>query len=59
MRVSGTNWSCSNSGQTVTCTNDSAIAESTAYPTLTINVNVTPTATGSVTNKVTASGAGG
>jgi hypothetical protein len=55
---SGTNWTCTNSSQTVTCTNDSAIADGDSYPDLTINVNVSSTATGTVTNSVTASGAG-
>ena len=54
----GTNWNCSASGQNVTCTNDSPIAASSSYPELTIDVNVSGTATGSITNSVTASGAG-
>ena len=55
---SGTGWSCSASLQNVTCTNDSPIAASSSYPELTIDVNVSGTATGSITNSVTASGAG-
>ena len=55
---SGTGWSCSAVGQTVTCTNDSPIASGVGYPTLTLNVNVGATATGTVTNSFTASGAG-
>jgi CSLREA domain-containing protein len=55
---SGTGWSCSASGQTVTCKNDSAIAESSGYPELTIDVNVSGTATGTISNSVTVSGAG-
>ena len=55
---SGTNWSCSASGQTVTCTNDSAIAQGSSYPALTIDVNVSPTASGNKTNSVSVSGAG-
>ena len=55
----GTNWSCSASGQTITCTNDSAIAQGSAYPTLTLDVNVASTATvGTFTNTVNVSGAG-
>ncbi|HTW81577.1 MAG TPA: Ig-like domain-containing protein, partial [Terracidiphilus sp.] len=56
---SGAGWSCTSSGQTVTCTNDSAIAEGGSYPDLAINVNVasSPTA-GSVTNQISVSGAG-
>jgi len=55
---SGSGWSCSTSGQTVTCTNDSAVAQSSAYPALTINVNVSTSFTGNITNSITASGAG-
>ena len=56
---SGTGWSCSASGQTVTCTNDSAVADNGgAYPNLTINVNVSGTASGVIGNQVSASGAG-
>jgi hypothetical protein len=55
---SGTNWSCSNSGQTVTCTNDAAVAASNSYPTLTIDVNVSDSATGPISNSVSAAGAG-
>ena len=57
---SGTGWSCSASGQTVTCKNDSAVAQSSSYPPLTINVNVSPTAstTMSIPNSVSVSGGG-
>ena len=41
---SGTGWSCSAVAQTVTCKNDSAAAQGDSYPPLTINVNVSPTA---------------
>ena len=41
---SGTGWSCSATGQTVTCTNDSAVAQGSSYAPLTIDVNVSPTA---------------
>jgi len=55
----GTGWSCSASGQTVTCTNDSAVADNGGtYPELTIGVNVSPTATGTIATTVSASGAG-
>ena len=57
-KASGTGWSCGNSGQTVTCTNNSSIADSSSYPELAIDVNVAVTATGAITNSVTASGAG-
>jgi hypothetical protein len=55
---SGTGWSCSAAGQTVTCTNDSSVAASSSYPTLTLNVNVSPTASGLISNRVGVSGAG-
>ena len=56
----GTGWSCSATGQTVSCTNDSAVAQSSSYTPLTINVNVSPTAstTTSVPNSVSVSGGG-
>ncbi|MGA7316946.1 MAG: Ig-like domain repeat protein, partial [Silvibacterium sp.] len=57
---SGTGWSCSATGQTVTCTNNSAVAQGSSYTPLTIDVNVSPTAstTTSVPNQVSVSGAG-
>ena len=55
---SGTGWSCSVSGQTVTCKNDSAVADGGSYPELTIDVNVSATASTSITNQVSAIGAG-
>ena len=56
--ASGTGWSCVASGQTVTCTNDSAVAQGAPYPTLTLNVSVSPSAPASISNGVTVSGAG-
>jgi hypothetical protein len=51
--ASGTNWSCSASGQTVTCTNDAAgVAQGSAYPTLTLNVSVSASAPGTISNQV-------
>ena len=57
---SGTGWSCSASGQTVTCTNDSTVAQGSSYSELTINVNVSPTAstTTPVPNQVSVSAGG-
>jgi hypothetical protein len=55
---SGSGWSCSASGQTVTCTNDSAVAQGSAYPTLTLNVNVSPVSPSTISNSVTVSGGG-
>ena len=53
---SGTNWSCSGT-TTATCTSTSTIAGGSAYPTLTLNVNVPNSAT-TVSNTATASGGG-
>ena len=54
---SGSGWNCgTSSGQNVVCTNDSTIAASAEYPELTIHVNVV--GSGTVSNSVTASGAG-
>jgi uncharacterized repeat protein (TIGR01451 family) len=55
---SGSGWSCSASGQTITCKNDSPIAQGSAYPTLTLIVNVSSALTGNFTNSVNVSGAG-
>jgi len=55
---SGTGWSCSASGQTVTCTNDSSVAQNASYPTLNLNVNVSGSAAASLSNTVNVSGAG-
>ena len=54
---SGTDWSCSASGQTVTCTNDDSVPHPGAYNELTIDVNVSPTASTPISNQVTTSGA--
>lgn len=57
---SGTGWSCSATAQTVTCKNDATVAQGSSYSPLTINVNVSPTAstTTSVPNQVSVSGGG-
>ena len=54
----GTGWSCSASGQVVTCVNHSAVLQGNSYPTLTILVNVANSGTGSVTNQGNISGGG-
>jgi hypothetical protein len=55
---SGTGWTCSAPvPPTVTCTNDSAIAQGSSYPALTIYVNV-GSASGNVSNSASVSGAG-
>src|SRR5579859_7918116 len=57
---SGTGWNCSAVGQTVTCKNDSTVAQGSSYGPLTIDVNVSPTAstTVSIPNQVQVSGGG-
>jgi uncharacterized repeat protein (TIGR01451 family) len=54
--ASGTGWTCSASGQVVTCTSTTAIASQQVAPS--IDITVTPTVSGSVTNTATASGGG-
>ncbi|MFZ1972035.1 MAG: dockerin type I repeat-containing protein [Candidatus Acidiferrales bacterium] len=56
---SGTGWNCSvASGQTVTCKNDSAVAQGDSYGTLALNVNVSSSAPSSFTNAVSVTGGG-
>ncbi|MGD0681438.1 MAG: Ig-like domain repeat protein [Terracidiphilus sp.] len=55
---SGSGWSCSGSGGTVTCTNDSSIGDGDQYPALTIDVNVADNAPATVNNSESASGGG-
>jgi uncharacterized repeat protein (TIGR01451 family) len=56
----GTGWSCGASGQTVTCTNDSAIPQGSSYPPLTLTVNVSAVATpGPLTNAFNVTGGAG
>lgn len=50
--ATGTNWSCSASGQAVTCTNSSAIASNTSS---TITLTVTRTSAQAITNTATVS----
>jgi len=54
----GTPWNCSAVLQTVTCTSNLAVAQGSSYPTLTIPVNVSPTAGASDTNQASVSGGG-
>ncbi|HZW21680.1 DUF6701 domain-containing protein [Noviherbaspirillum sp.] len=57
--ASGTGWSCSSSGQTVTCTRNSLLPRGTTAPALTLNVNIASTVSGAVINTATVSAAGG
>lgn len=56
--ASGSGWSCSNSGQTVTCTRASLTNGATA-PVITINGTVTGAVTGTITNAVSVSASTG
>jgi Big-like domain-containing protein/dockerin type I repeat protein len=56
---SGSGWSCNTSAlPTVTCSNDSAIAQGSSYPKLTLNVNVSNSATSPISNQVSVIGGG-
>ncbi|WP_127999454.1 DUF6701 domain-containing protein [Piscinibacter defluvii] len=57
--ASGSGWSCTAAGQTVTCTRNGALAAGAAAATLTINVSVAAGASGTLTNTATVSGTGG
>ena len=54
---SDTGWSCSNSVQTVTCTNSNAVAQGSNSK-LVMNVSVSSAATGSKSNQISVIGAG-
>jgi uncharacterized repeat protein (TIGR01451 family) len=56
--ASGTGWTCQIAGATVTCTRSDALAASSSFPAITISVNISTLAPGSLTNTVTASGGG-
>ncbi len=56
--ASGSGWTCTVTGATVTCTRSDALAPTTSYPPVTITVNVAASAPASVTNTATVSGGG-
>ena len=56
---SGSGWSCSTAGQVVSCTKTGSLAAGVAATPLVLNVNVSPTAVGVMTNTATGSGTGG
>ncbi len=56
--ATGTGWSCSVSGQTVSCTRSDALTIAASYPSVTVNVNVLQTAPASVTNTASIGGGG-
>jgi len=57
--ASGTGWTCSSSGQTVTCTRSSLLPRGTTAPALILNVNIASTVSGAVINTATVSATGG
>ena len=52
--ISGTNWNCTLA--TLTCTRSDTLAPASSYPAITLTVNVSASAPGSVTNTATVSG---
>ncbi len=56
--ATGTGWSCSVSGQTVSCVRNDAVAPAGSYPSITVNVSVLQTAPATVTNTATVGGGG-
>jgi uncharacterized repeat protein (TIGR01451 family) len=54
--ASGSGWSCTTSGQTVTCSTASSIAAGTSAPPITLSVNVAASAPSNVTNTASVSG---
>jgi uncharacterized repeat protein (TIGR01451 family) len=56
--ASGSGWSCSISGQTVTCSTTATVAANSAFPPITLTVNVASNAPQTVTNSAAVSGGG-
>ncbi|HEV2400268.1 MAG TPA: C25 family cysteine peptidase [Candidatus Sulfotelmatobacter sp.] len=56
--ASGTGWTCSISGQTVSCTRSDALTAGATYPTITVNALVAQSAPATLTNIATVSGGG-
>lgn len=57
--ATGSGWACSASGQTVTCSRPGSLAAGDTAPTLTVNVAVSPSASGTLTSSASVSGTGG
>ena len=55
---SGTGWTCSISGQTVSCTRSDSLAAASSYPSITLNVAVSQSAPATVTNTAVVGGGG-
>jgi uncharacterized repeat protein (TIGR01451 family) len=56
--ASGTGWTCSVSGQTVSCTNPNPLLASSSYPSITLNATVSQSAPATVTNTAVVGGGG-
>ena len=56
--ATGTGWSCSTSGQTISCTRSDVLAAASAYPSITLIANVSQAAPPSLTNTATVAGGG-
>ena len=56
--ASGTGWTCSVSGQTVSCTRSDALAAGVSYPAITLNALVSQSAPAVLTNTAVISGGG-
>ena len=56
--ASGLGWSCSVSGQTVSCTRSDVLAAGASYPSITLNALVSQSAPATLTNTATVSGGG-
>jgi uncharacterized repeat protein (TIGR01451 family) len=56
--ATGTGWTCSVSGQTVSCTRSDSLAAAGTYPSLTLNGLVSQSAPATLTNTATISGGG-
>jgi len=56
--ATGTGWTCTISGQTVSCTRSDALAAGGAYPAITLNALVAQSAPATLTNIATISGGG-
>ena len=56
--ASGTGWTCSISGQTVSCVTSNSLAASTSYPAITLTVSVSQSAPATETNTAVVGGGG-
>ena len=56
--ASGTNWTCTVTGQTVSCTRSDSLAVGGSYQSITVNANVSQSAPATLTNTATVSGGG-